>query len=196
MLFYAMLAALCDDDRSFVTEIYECHKNKIYAIAIGILHNEHDAGEAPQETMIQIINNIDAFRESNKDELKNKLMILTNTIARNVAINIYRRKQTKQKYEGDMFYKSDDDDILPLDVEDTSSNTEETVISNEEYRHVRDALLRISSDLADAVNLVYYCGLPCSEAAKLVGISDSAMRNRIFQAKKKLREILREEFGE
>ncbi|HIX93735.1 MAG TPA: RNA polymerase sigma factor [Firmicutes bacterium] len=191
-----MLAALCDDDRSFVAEIYECHKNKIYAIAIGILHNEHDAGEALQETMIQIINNIDAFRESNKDELKNRLMILTNTIARNVAINIYRRKQTKQKYEGEMFYKSDDDDILPLDVEDTSSNTEETVISNEEYRHVRDALLRISSDLADAVNLVYYCGLSCAEAAKLVGISDSAMRNRIFQAKKKLREILREEFGE
>ena len=191
-----MLAALCDDDRSLVTEIYECHKSRIYAIAIGILHNEHDAGEALQETMIQIINNIDAFRESNKDELKNKLMILTNTIARNVAINIYRRKQTKQKYEGDMFYKSDDDDILPLDVEDTSSNTEETVISNEEYRHVRDALLRISSDLADAVNLVYYCGLSCAEAAKLVGISDSAMRNRIFQAKKKLREILREEFGE
>ena len=42
-------------------------------------------------------------------------------------------------------------------------------------------LLRISSDLADAVNLVYYCGLSCAEAAKLVGISDSAMRNRIFQ---------------
>lgn len=46
-----MMLALNDDDRDFVTKIYEEYREQMYRTALVILKNEQSAEEALQETM-------------------------------------------------------------------------------------------------------------------------------------------------
>ena len=78
------------------------------------------------------------------------------------------------------------------EIADMENDPTELTIREEECRAVRDALRTLSPDLRDAVNLVYFSDFSQAEAAKYLEISDSALRNRLFQAKKKLRVILAE----
>ena len=54
-----MLAALSEDDRDFVSGIFEEYGKQMYSIALDILKNEHDADDALQETMYKIIKYVD-----------------------------------------------------------------------------------------------------------------------------------------
>ena len=187
MLLDIMLAALSEDDRDFVSGIFEEYGKQMYSIALDILKNEHDADDALQETMYKIIKYVDKFADDDQSKTRNKIMIGLRASIRNTSFRHYRKQQNKNKYETDFFYESD---------EDESAIVDDIVIKGEDCRKIKDALLGLSSDLQDTVNLVYYCDFSCVEAAKFLGISDNAVRNRLYQARKKLKEVLRGDFDE
>ena len=187
MLLDIMLAALGEDDRDFVSGIFEEYGKQMYSIALDILKNEHDADDALQETMYKIIKYVDKFADDDKSKIRNKIMIGLRASIRNTSFRQYRKQQNKNKHEREFFYESD---------EDESAIVDDIVIKGEDCRKIKDALLGLSSDLQDTVNLVYYCDFSCVEAAKFLGISDNAVRNRLYQARKKLKEVLRGDFDE
>ena len=187
MLLDIMLAALGEDDRDFVSGIFEEYGKQMYSIALDILKNEHDADDALQETMYKIIKYVDKFADDDKSKIRNKIMIGLRASIRNTSFRQYRKQQNKNKHERDFFYESD---------EDESAIVDDIVIKGEDCRKIKDALVGLSSDLQDTVNLVYYCDFSCVEAAKFLGISDNAVRNRLYQARKKLKEVLRGDFDE
>ena len=182
-----MLAALGEDDRDFVSGIFEEYGKQMYSIALDILKNEHDADDALQETMYKIIKYVDKFADDDKSKIRNKIMIGLRASIRNTSFRQYRKQQNKNKHERDFFYESD---------EDESAIVDDIVIKGEDCRKIKDALLGLSSDLQDTVNLVYYCDFSCVEAAKFLGVTDNAVRNRLYQARKKLKEVLRGDFDE
>lgn len=189
MLLDIMLAALSEDDRDFVSGIFEEYGKQMYSIALDILKNEHDADDALQETMYKIIKYVDKFADDDKSKIRNKIMIGLRASIRNTSFRNYRKKQNKNKYETD-------EEEVEIDIEDESAIVDDIVIKGEDCRKIKDALLGLSSDLQDTVNLVYYCDFSCVEAAKFLGISDNAVRNRLYQARKKLKEVLRGDFDE
>lgn len=187
MLLDIMLAALSEDDRDFVSGIFEEYGKQMYSIALDILKNEHDADDALQETMYKIIKYVDKFADDDKSKIRNKIMIGLRASIRNTSFRQYRKQQNKNKHERDFFYESD---------EDESAIVDDIVIKGEDCRKIKDALLVLSSDLQDTVNLVYYCDFSCVEAAKFLGVTDNAVRNRLYHARKKLKEVLRGDFDE
>lgn len=189
MLLDIMLAALSEDDRDFVSGIFEEYGKQMYSIALDILKNEHDADDALQETMYKIINYVDKFADDDKSKIRNKIMIGLRASIRNTSFRHYRKKQNKNKYETD-------EEKVEIDIEDESAIVDDMVIKGEDCRKIKDALLVLSSDLQDTVNLVYYCDFSCVEAAKFLGVTDNAVRNRLYQARKKLKEVLRGDFDE
>lgn len=189
MLLDIMLAALSEDDRDFVSVIFEEYGKQMYSIALDILKNEHDADDALQETMYKIIKYVDKFADDDKSKIRNKIMIGLRASIRNTSFRHYRKKQNKNKYETD-------EEKVEIDIEDESAIVDDIVIKGEDCRKIKDALLVLSSDLQDTVNLVYYCDFSCVEAAKFLGISDNAVRNRLYQVRKKLKEVLRGDFDE
>jgi RNA polymerase sigma factor, sigma-70 family len=184
-----MLAALSEDDRDFVSVIFEEYGKQMYSIALDILKNEHDADDALQETMYKIIKYVDKFADDDKSKIRNKIMIGLRASIRNTSFRHYRKKQNKNKYETD-------EEKVEIDIEDESAIVDDMVIKGEDCRKIKDALLVLSSDLQDTVNLVYYCDFSCVEAAKFLGVTDNAVRNRLYQARKKLKEVLRGDFDE
>ena len=189
MLLDIMLAALSEDDRDFVSVIFEEYGKQMYSIALDILKNEHDADDALQETMYKIIKYVDKFADDDKSKIRNKIMIGLRASIRNTSFRHYRKQQNKNKYESD-------EEEVEIDIEDESAIVDDIVIKSEDCRKIKDALLGLVSDLQDTVNLVYYCDFSCVEAAKFLGISDNAVRNRLYQARKKLKEVLRGDFDE
>lgn len=189
MLLDIMLAALSEDDRDFVSGIFEEYGKQMYSIALNILKNEHDADDALQETMYKIIKYVDKFADDDKSKIRNKIMIGLRASIRNTSFRHYRKQQNKNKYESD-------EEEVEIDIEDESAIVDDIVIKGEDCRKIIEALLGLSSDLQDTVNLVYYCDFSCVEAAKFLGISDNAVRNRLYQARKKLKEVLRGDFDE
>lgn len=189
MLLDIMLAALSEDDRDFVSVIFEEYGKQMYAIALDILKNEHDADDALQETMYKIIKYVDKFADDDKSKIRNKIMIGLRASIRNTSFRNYRKKQNKNKYESD-------EEEVEIDIEDEFAIVDDIVIKGEDCRKIKDALLVLSSDLQDTVNLVYYCDFSCVEAAKFLGVTDNAVRNRLYQARKKLKEVLRGDFDE
>ena len=189
MLLDIMLAALGEDDRDFVSGIFEEYGKQMYSIALDILKNEHDADDALQETMYKIIKYVDKFADDDQSKIRNKIMIGLRASIRNTSFRHYRKKQNKNKYESD-------EEEVEIDIEDEFAIVDDIVIKGEDCRKIKDALLVLSSDLQDTVNLVYYCDFSCVEAAKFLGISDNAVRNRLYQARKKLKEVLRGDFDE
>ena len=191
-----MMAALNDDDRDFVSGIFKEYGKQLYYIALDILKNEHDANDALQETMYKIIKYIDKFTDDNKTNARNKIMIGLRVAIRNTSFRQYRKQQKKNKHETYFFYESDDEDDVTIEIEDETANIDDTIIKGEDCRKIKEALLNLSPDLQDAVNLVYYCDFSCVEAAKFLGVTDTALRNRLYQARKKLKEALRGDFSE
>ncbi len=189
-----LISALNDDDRNFVTEVYNKYGDRLYVTALDILKNEHDAEDAVHETMYKIIKYIDKYHGDNDEEIRNKILIVMRSSVYNTSCRYYRKKQKKADFE---VAGSEDYNIIEnIEAEDASDNPDEILIKKEDCLNVKEALLQLSPPLQDAVNLVYFCDFSCVEAANYLGITDSALRNRIFQAKKKLREVLRGEFDE
>ena len=195
MLIGIMMATLNDDDRDFVSGIFEEYGKQLYYIALDILKNEHDANDALQETMYKIIKYIDKFTDDNKANARNKIMIGLRVSICNTSFRQYRKQQKKNKHETDFFYESDDEEVT-IEIEDETTNIDDTIIKGEDCRKIKEALLNLSPELQDAVNLVYYCDFSCVEAAKFLGVTDNALRNRLYQARKKLKEVLRGDFSE
>ena len=189
MLLDIMLAALSEDDRDFVSGIFEEYGKQMYSIALDILKNEHDADDALQETMYKIIKYVDKFADDDQSKIRNKIMIGLRASIRNTSFRHYRKQQNKNKYESD-------EEEVEIDIEDESAIVDDIVIKSEDCRKIKEALLGLSSDLQDTVNLVYYCDFSCVEAAKFLGVTDNAVRNRLYQARKKLKEVLRGDFDE
>ena len=120
--------------------------------------------------------------------------ICIRSIIKNKAIDNYNKNKKRSKIFDDYYIKDkDDDEYVVRDIEDKSFVLEEKVIRQEECEIVRKALLELTQDMQDAVNLVYMSGYSCTEAADFLGISDVALRARLFKARKRLKEILEKE---
>ena len=196
MYFYLMLSALTDEDRLFVEKIYIEYGNYMYAVAYDVLKHKQDAEDAVNDAMCKIIKHLSKFDESASEKVCNMVTICIKSIVKNKAIDDYNKNKKLAKYQTDCYYKYDEtDDYVMQDFKDESFVLEDTVIRKAECEIVRKALLELTEDMQHAVNLVYMCGYSSIEAADFLGISDAAVRARLFKARKKLKKILDKEFN-
>jgi len=54
-MFYLLLAALDEEERSLAERLYYEYRSRMFAIAYSILQNPHDAEDAVENTAIKII---------------------------------------------------------------------------------------------------------------------------------------------
>lgn len=196
MLFYLLLSALTDDDRLFVEKLYIEYGDYMYTVAYNVLKHKENAEDAVNDAMCKIIKHLSKFEEGANEEICNMVTICIRSIVKNKAIDNYNKNKKRSKYDTDYYSKEEEaDDYTARDFEDKSFVLEEIVIKKEECEIVKKALLDLTQDMQDAVNLVYMCGYSSAEAADFLGISDGAVRARLFKARNKLREALSKELS-
>ncbi len=191
-----MFASLNEEEREFITELFEKYGRMMYVTAKRILHDESDTEDAIQETMYKIIKHIDQFEGDDRVRTLTKVEIGLRTSIYNTACRQYRKKKKQLTNEIQLYYTADDEE-MPSDFEiKHEHNVEDIIIKNEECLIIRDALLTLSPALQDAVNLFYFCGMSQVDAADFLGIKEEALRNRIFHARRKLKAILEGDHNE
>ncbi len=145
-------------------QVVEAHMPSMYRLAYSYLLNRADAEDVVQEVFVNYLQHPPDC--GSPRQLRAWLMTVTANKCKNL-LNSGWRKRT-----------------LPLeDVHASPDNRDEAL-------EVRSALAELPPNLRGVVHLYYFEGMPIKQIAGQLGLSETAVRSRLFQARKKLKAIL------
>ena len=142
-------------------------KNSMYVTAIGILRNKEDAEDAIQNALMQGYDHLDDLRFF--DKIKPWIL--------RILVNECYKILKKRMYTVD---------IEELEV----SSGEDTI---EQKTLLWESVLELEMKYPTVIILYYYENMPVKDMAKVLGITVDAVKQRLFRARKMLREILESE---
>jgi RNA polymerase sigma-70 factor (ECF subfamily) len=104
------------------------------------------------------------------------------SIARFKALSALRRKPEQEL-----------DDETAAAIEDQADDPEVTLAKKDKGAALRQCLTALSAEHREVVDLVYYHEKSVEEVARIVGIPEATVKTRMFYARKKLSELLKEQ---
>jgi len=141
-------------------------------VARSMTHNNHDAEDLVQDTMLRAYRSIDRF-----DGRYPRAWLLTTM--RNAEINRHRRQRPVLLTEAQQ--------TLPDPVADGGATAESTVLDLTFDAAVEEALAHLSPDFREVIELVDIAGLSYAEAAEVVGIPEGTVMSRLHRARGRVR---------
>lgn len=173
------------------SQLVNTHKTKIYALALKMTGNNHDAEDIVQETLLKAIDNIDKFRGESS----------FGTWLYSIALNQARAYLIQQKKT----------DLKPIEeylpgsaVKDINRKEEHhlfewkdphQMLEQEELRLIIDkGLASLPPEYREVFILRYYDELSIKEISTLINESVAATKSRVLRARLSLRDYLAREF--
>lgn len=145
-------------------EIVDKYYKDVYRFIFMMVKNKDDADDITQETFLKVRRHLWKFR-GNSSILTWIYRIATNEVKRSFAENNRRLKVTKL------------------------TNAEE----NSSYDDLKDAMEKLDRESYEILFLKYFKNMSEKEIAFIVSIPLGTVKSRLFNAKKKLREIIKNE---
>ena len=145
----------------------ENYMDTIYRVAYSWTKNSHDANDVTQEVLMQLYRTPQKFESD--AHLKNWLIRVTI----NQCKMLFRSPWKK--------------------VEDIGEYAETLGFEEESYLDLFQAVMKLDKKYRVPVLLFYYEGYSTVEIASLLNIPDKTVSTRLFRAKAKLKEYLKEE---
>jgi RNA polymerase sigma-70 factor (ECF subfamily) len=166
---YALIESFQAGDEFAFVGIYNRYKGPIYSFCYKMLRDSDAAEDVMQETFLRIYENRDRLLKTSA--FKSWLF----TIARNQCLNSIRRNSKHTSLE------TDSSDQL-INVNTPFSEMEKT----EQVRAVTRLLEALKPDYREILILREYQNLSYEEIASVTRTSVSAVKSRLFKARKKL----------
>ena len=161
------------------------HRQMVYRIAYSVLRNQDDAADASQETFLRV------FRTSGKLSVITDRKAWIARIAWNAALDL-KRKSRHAVAE----VPAED---LARGVETLRANgrsPEEIAVGSDMQRLLVQLIETLPESLRQPLQLSTVEELEYREIAEALGISEAAVRARLFQARQKLKDKLDRLLGE
>lgn len=172
-------------DSSALAELFETQSDKIYRLAIGILHDEQQADGVVQDTFVKLIESIDTF------EGRSLLDTWLYRVAYNECLGRLRRTRPNVGLD-DLL----DDDFMPDNFIDWEQLPEAALRSQETRQQMDEAVAALPPNLGTVFKLRDVEELSTRETAQILQISESAVKVRLHRARLMLREALADYFQE
>lgn len=183
-----ILAINNDEERNFVEEIYTQYGKRIYMVALNILKHSEDAEDCLQDVIRIIIDHLEIFRAMDREGLI-KLLV---TCTRNAALDIYRKNKIKYFYEEKTKRYSDDemesDNGRMENIPDEEALADSILISSENQKRIAAMIEELEPIYRDILFLRYRYAMKNQEIAKILNISENAVKVRYHRARKILLE--------
>ncbi|HEY6027651.1 MAG TPA: sigma-70 family RNA polymerase sigma factor, partial [Pseudolabrys sp.] len=125
---------------------------------------------------------LDVWRQAGKFEGRSAVSTWMLSIARFKALSALRRKPEQEL-----------DDETAAAIEDQADDPEVTLAKKDKGAALRQCLTALSAEHREVVDLVYYHEKSVEEVARIVGIPEATVKTRMFYARKKLSELLKEQ---
>lgn len=174
-------------------ELTSRHEGRVYALALRILRNEHDAEDVTQQTFLSALENLAGFRE----EAQFRTWLLR--IATHAALKVIRKRRGLETVSLDEAASPDADADHPPHPEYIADwrETPERLVQNRETRRLIEEAL---AELDEKYRLVFLLrdvqGLSVRETAEVLGLSEVNVKVRLLRARLQLRERLTRAFGD
>lgn len=166
-----MLAKACQGDEEAFTQLVESHQTHVYNLCYRMLGSPQEAEEATQESFWR------AHQAIKKYDPRRPFTTWLLSIAAHYCIDQHRKRRL------DVF----DLDALPDEIfSDSSPDPEQSVIQNEEEDFVQKKLSNLDSQDRTVLILQYWYDLSEKEISEVLSISVSAVKSRLFRARKEL----------
>ncbi len=151
------------------------YQDVVFSIALKVLRNREDAEEMAQETFIK------AYRSLSSFQGKSKFSTWLFSIAYNTCITSVRKK------------KFPTTSIDQVQIEESDEEWDSFGMSSEERsRMLETAMKQLPEDDYMLVVLFYYEEQSVEEISRIVGMSESNVKVKLFRARKKLYTIMNE----
>jgi RNA polymerase sigma-70 factor (ECF subfamily) len=170
----ALLDRLMARDERALEEIVESHKALVYGMARRILVDAGLSEEVAQDTFLALWRRPGSF-DPGRGTLQGFLM----GVARNKAIDVVRREETRRRARDDLMSEQEMTSEVPSATE-----------AIDERQRVTTALARLTTPQKEAVVLAYYGGRTYREVAEELGIPEGTAKTRLRDGLAKLRELL------
>ena len=178
-----LVHATKNGDISAFEQLVERYDARLLRIAQNVTHNREDAQDAVQEAFLKAFQHLDGFREDSK----------FSTWLIRITVNQSLMKLRKQRAMPEVSIDEDsqaDESMLPREVADWSPSPEERYRSSELRRLMIRALQTLSPMLRTVFVLRDMEGFSIVQTAEFLGLSQTAVKARLWRARLQLREQL------
>ena len=176
----ALVTAAKRGDTQAFEELVLRHKQRVLAVAQRITNNREDAEDVAQESFHKAFVHLDAFQE------KSRFSTWLTRIAMNEAFMLLRRR--RGAVEGLPENSDDGVDSSSEAFVDQSPNPEESCSQREHTQLLTEAINRLRPAIRTAILLRDIEERSVKETAQILGASITAVKARVFQGRRKLRD--------
>jgi RNA polymerase sigma-70 factor (ECF subfamily) len=180
------------DEDAFI-EIVTRHREKMFSIALGHLGNRADAEEIAQDTIIRAYRGLARFRGDSS--LATWLYRIAFNLSRNRSWYFFRR----HRHETDSLdcVLGDDDEATLADLIASDAPDPAREAANREFfANVTRCLGKLSAKQNEILTLRNLLDRSYEEIAETLGLSLGTVKSRIARARKNLRRLLAQTYGE
>ena len=180
-----LLARVRGGEHEAFYDLVQPYERGIYLMAFSIVNNDADAEEVVQEAILKSFKAIGSFRAEAK--FSTWLIQITMNEAR-----MKLRKDRRHLYESlDQPKKGEDDgDYVPRDFADWREIPSEALENARLREGLKKGLASLSAKYRQVLILRDIEHLNIAETAKLIGISESAVKTRLLRARLMMRDVL------
>jgi len=170
-----LIGRIANGDRLAMQVLFARHHVRVYRFVLRLVRNEATAEDLISEVFL------DVWRQAAKFEGRSAVSTWMLSIARFKALSLLRRRPEEEL-----------DEETAAAIADQADDPEVVLAKKDKGAALRQCLTRLSAEHREIIDLVYYHEKSVEEAAGIVGIPEATVKTRMFYARKKLSELLRE----
>lgn len=172
----ALIRQIAGGDAKALERLFTRNQTRVFRYLVRIVRNEAIAEELLNEVFLGAWTG--AARYEGRSEPSTWLL----SIAHNKAVSALRKKREVSGY----------DEETAGQIEDENDTPEVTAQKTDKGAQIKAAMQGLSAEHREILDLVYYQEQSVSEAAEILAIPEATVKTRMFYARKKLGEILKE----
>ena len=171
-----LIARIAGGDRLAMQVLFARHQVRVYRFVLRLVRNEATAEDLISEVFL------DVWRQAGKFEGRSAVSTWMLGIARFKALSVLRKRPEEEL-----------DEEMAEQIEDQTDDPEVALAKKDKAAVLRQCLSKLSAEHREIVDLVYYHEKSVEEVAGIVGIPEATVKTRMFYARKKLSEFLKEQ---
>ena len=171
----ALVEAIAAGDRRAMQVLFGRHQVKVYRFLVRMTGDTAAADDLVSEVFFEV------WRKAASFEGRSQVSTWLLGIARFKALSAARRRTEDQLSE-----------LAAETIEDESDDPETALGKQDTAAIIRQCLQQLSADHREILDLVYYHEKSVDEVAAVVGIPSGTVKTRMFYARKRMAELLKD----
>ncbi len=164
--------------------LVDLHQRRIYAVALGMVHDADDAEDVVQETFVKAFHGLRSF------DGKSLFSTWTHRIAMNAAIDLLRKRRKERVDFDDTIEARAVDDDSGISPARGGADPARALADKQTRGAIRGALAKLSPAHRAVLMMREVEGLSYQEMAERIDCSIGTIMSRLFHARKKMQDHL------